>query len=92
MARWITSLSVTEIEAEVKKWGNSLGIRVPAGLAHAQGIEPGDVVRVRIEKWTRPEPGSFGAGRKYAKDYEASWKRRKAEILREERLREGRLR
>ena len=82
---------MTEIEAEVKKWGNSLGIRVPAALAHAQGIEPGDVVRVRIEKWTRPDPSAFGAGRKYAKQYEASWKARKAEILREERAREKRL-
>lgn len=83
---------MTEIDAEVKRWGNSLGIRVPAALAHEQGIAPGDVVRVRIEKWTRPAPGAFGMGRTYAKDFDRSWKERKAEILREERDRERRLR
>lgn len=62
---WITSLSVTEIDAEVKKWGNSLGIRVPAALAHEQGIEPGDTVRVRIEKLTVPHHSFFGGGKRY---------------------------
>lgn len=56
---------MTEIDAEVKKWGNSLGIRVPAALAHEQGIEPGDRVHVKIEKLRRPDPSFFGGGRKY---------------------------
>lgn len=91
MSLGITSLSVSEIDAEVKKWGNSLGIRVPAALAHAQGIAPGDTVRIRIEKLTKPSPGAFGAGRGFAGKYDARLGTRKREILREERARQGRL-
>lgn len=80
-----------EIDAEVKKWGNSLGIRVPAAVAHAQGIVPGDVVRVRIEKLRRPAPGAFGAGRAHAATYERLLRDRKREVLAEERRRERRL-
>lgn len=83
---------MTDIEAEVKRWGNSLGIRVPAALAHDQGIAPGDVVHVRIEKWTKPAAGSFGAGRKHVREYEAYMKRRKAQVLREDRAADRRLR
>ena len=92
MASRITSLSVPEIDAEVKKWGNSLGIRVPAALAHDEGIRPGDTVRVRIEKLKRPHPDAFGAGRAYAAEYDRIAKTFKAERLREERARERRLR
>lgn len=91
MGRRITSLSVTEIDAEVKRWGNSLGIRVPAALAHEQGIAPGDVVRVSIEKFTRPAPEAFGAGRAHAKAYGLLLRSRKQEVLRRERERERRL-
>ena len=82
---------MTDIEAEVKRWGNSLGIRVPAALAHDQGIVPGDIVHVRIEKWTRPEVAAFGAGRKHASRYDAYLKGRKALLLREERAADRRL-
>lgn len=55
---------MTEIDAEVKKWGNTLGIRVPAAVAHAAGIGPGDKVHVTIEKVNRPNPEFFGMGKR----------------------------
>lgn len=53
-----------EIDAEVKKWGNTLGIRVPAAVAHAAGIKPGDEVHVTIEKVNRPNPEFFGIAKR----------------------------
>lgn len=53
-----------EIDAQVKKWGNTLGIRVPAAVAHAAGIKPGDEVHVKIEKVNRPNPEFFGIAKR----------------------------
>lgn len=53
-----------EIDAEVKKWGNTLGIRVPAAVAHAAGIRQGDAVHVTIEKVHRPNPDFFGMAKR----------------------------
>lgn len=86
MPPWITSLSVTEIDAEVKRWGNSLGIRVPAALAQAQGIRPGDRVHVSIEKFRPPNPAFFGMGRRRGRTPTAAETRRS---LRESRAREA---
>lgn len=38
-----------ETTARVKKWGNSLGVVIPAGIARRQELAPGDAVRIRIE-------------------------------------------
>lgn len=35
--------------ATVSKWGNSLGIRIPRGIAQDAGIEEGTVVDLRVE-------------------------------------------
>ncbi|MHB8585312.1 MAG: AbrB/MazE/SpoVT family DNA-binding domain-containing protein [Thermoplasmatota archaeon] len=79
---------MAQIEAEVKKWGNTLGIRIPSGIARAEGIVPGITVHVRIEKLTRPEPGFFGMGRDHPGWKKFSYARYKARLLREERRRD----
>ncbi len=37
------------MEVKVTKWGNSLGVRVPAALALQVGLKPGTPVRVIAE-------------------------------------------
>jgi len=32
----------------VSKWGNCLGVRIPAGLVEQQGLRPGDELEVTI--------------------------------------------
>lgn len=73
---------MAEIDAEVKKWGNTLGIRVPAAVAHSEGIGPGDEVRVTIEKVVRPKPGFFGMAKRRGVDIDM-----KAYLARRERER-----
>lgn len=82
---------MAEIDAEVKKWGNTLGIRVPAAVAHAEGIGPGDRVRVTIEKATAPNPAFFGMAKRLGVkiDMKDFLRRRNAE-RRRERAREAR--
>ncbi|HEY5538716.1 MAG TPA: AbrB/MazE/SpoVT family DNA-binding domain-containing protein [Thermoplasmata archaeon] len=36
--------------AKAKKWGNSIGLIVPADVVRMEGIRPGDVVDVQIRK------------------------------------------
>jgi len=36
--------------AKVKRWGNSLGLIVPAGVVKSQGIRDGDVIEVEIRR------------------------------------------
>ena len=37
------------MEAQIQKWGNSLGIRIPAKVAGALCLEDGKVVDIKIE-------------------------------------------
>jgi len=37
------------MRATVSKWGNSLGLRIPRGLAHDAGLAEGSVVELRVE-------------------------------------------
>lgn len=41
---------MADIETDLKKWGNSLGVRLPRALLRAEGIGPGDRVHVSVEK------------------------------------------
>lgn len=50
-----------EIELKVRKWGNSLGVRIPAEVARREGLKPNDRVLVHIYKLRRPRKGIFGA-------------------------------
>lgn len=34
----------------VSKWGNCLGVRIPAGLVEQQGLRPGDELEVSISQ------------------------------------------
>jgi len=34
---------------QVAKWGNSLAIRIPAAVAEALRLQPGDEVEIRVE-------------------------------------------
>lgn len=80
-----------EIDAEVRKWGNTLGIRVPAVVAREAGIGVGDKVRVVIEKVHCASPGFFGLAKRQRIDidmaaYHARREReRRAEAARERR-------
>ncbi|MHB8604032.1 MAG: AbrB/MazE/SpoVT family DNA-binding domain-containing protein [Thermoplasmatota archaeon] len=51
---------MSDVEVEVKKWGNSLGVVIPADVGTAEGLAPGDRVWIRITKLRHPLPGSFG--------------------------------
>ena len=37
------------MRATVSKWGNSLGLRIPRGLAEDAGLAEGSVVELRVE-------------------------------------------
>lgn len=37
------------MRATVSKWGNSLGLRIPRGLAEDAGLAEGSVVELRLE-------------------------------------------
>ena len=37
------------MRATVSKWGNSLGLRIPRGLAQDAGLAEGSVVELRVE-------------------------------------------
>lgn len=52
---------MTETEVEVRKWGNSLGIVIPAEIAKAEGLKPHDRALIRIMKIRYPDPRSFGS-------------------------------
>ena len=51
---------MAEAEVEVRRWGNSLAVIVPAEVAKAEGLQPGDRAFLRILKVRRPDPRSFG--------------------------------
>lgn len=38
------------IEAEIKEWGNSYGIRIPKREAEKAGLKPGDRIDVPLER------------------------------------------
>lgn len=52
---------MTEAEVEIRKWGNSLAIIVPADIARAEDLHPNDRALMRIRKVKYPKPGSFGS-------------------------------
>jgi antitoxin MazE len=37
------------MRATISKWGNSLGLRIPRGLAEDAGLAEGSVVELRVE-------------------------------------------
>jgi antitoxin MazE len=37
------------MRATISKWGNSLGLRIPRGLAEDAGLDEGSVVELRLE-------------------------------------------
>ena len=51
---------MTEIETEAKKWGNSIGVRIPKEAVEEEGIEPDDTVLVDIKKLKMPDEDAFG--------------------------------
>lgn len=50
-----------ETEVEVRRWGNSLGIVIPADLAKAEGLREHDRALIRIMRVRTPDPKSFGS-------------------------------
>ena len=40
---------MTEAMLDIKQWGNSLGVRLPAGVARAAGLRVDQRVRVSVE-------------------------------------------
>ena len=47
--RAIMRLGESTMKATVCKWGNSLGLRIPRGLAEDAGLTEGSVVELRLE-------------------------------------------
>ncbi|MFB6100474.1 MAG: AbrB/MazE/SpoVT family DNA-binding domain-containing protein [Candidatus Nanohalobium sp.] len=52
---------MTEIETEAKKWGNSIGVRIPKEAVEEEGIEPEDTVLIDVKKLRKPDEDAFGA-------------------------------
>ncbi len=50
-----------EIEAEIKQWGNSLGIIIPKDLAVKENIKSGDKVRVLLNHNNNVLKETFGS-------------------------------
>lgn len=38
-----------DLESDLRAWGNSLGLVIPAVVAKAHGLKPGQHVRLRLE-------------------------------------------
>lgn len=53
--------SMDEVEVEVRRWGNSLGVIIPAETVRREGLSAADKVRLQIAKVRRPDPASFGS-------------------------------
>lgn len=51
---------MADVDTEVKRWGNSLGVRLPRALLKAHGIGPGDRVHVHVEKAAVPQLEAWG--------------------------------
>lgn len=56
----IHCIYMTEIETEAKKWGNSIGVRIPKEAVEEEGIEPDDTVIIDIKKMQKPDDDAFG--------------------------------
>ena len=56
--------------AKVKKWGNSLGLIVPADVVRSQGIRDGDVLEVEIRRKS-PSPEELGGTVEFKTDLAA---------------------
>lgn len=52
---------MVQVEAEVKEWGNSLGIILPRSLAAKENIKPGDKVKMTIVKNNNILKEAFGS-------------------------------
>lgn len=82
---------MADVETEVKKWGNSLGVRLPRTLLDAEGIRPGDLVHVRVEKAQTANPAAWGilaqssTGRGSTREFEAFRRRERAQASARER-------
>lgn len=73
-------IHMVELDGEVKRWGNSYGVRLSKGAAEEEGLQPGDKVHVSLQKIVTPNPDFFGL----AKRYPAKRKLTYAEFKREE--------
>ncbi len=57
---YIQCINMTEIETEAKKWGNSIGFRIPKEVVEEEDIEPEDRVLLDVRKLKKPEKDAFG--------------------------------
>jgi len=57
----------SKVLATVKKWGNSLGLVVPAEVAKAHGLKPGDMLEVEFRRRVR-SPEELSGTMKFRKD------------------------
>lgn len=76
------------IEVEIKKWGNSIGIIIPAEEISKLNLRPKEKVMINIEKKTNVLKEMFGAGKdikkptsqilkEIRKDLESKWWKQK---------------
>jgi len=52
---------VASTTTKVKRWGNSVGVVIPANIARAERLQPGDIVRVDVARQAAPQ--GFGMAR-----------------------------
>jgi len=70
---WVRSM---HISSEIRRWGNSLGLVIPAKIARKLGIKEGESVDVDIRKKTRVDGfGIFSGERPFReeKEHEDLW-------------------
>ena len=82
---------MAEIDTEVKKWGNSLGVRLPRDLLKGEGIRAGDRVHLSVEKRAAPTSKFWGLGKRHRARILLSYEESKAEERQQERARDRRV-
>lgn len=50
-----------EAMVKTKKWGNSLGVILPAEIVHTSGLKPNEDVLINVERKSRVLKELFGA-------------------------------
>ncbi len=56
------------MELRVRRWGNSLGVRIPREVVLRERIKPNDTLLVQFRKLRKPTRGSFGILRDWGID------------------------
>jgi antitoxin component of MazEF toxin-antitoxin module len=64
---------------KTKKWGNSIGVVIPADVVTQMGLKAGQEISIDVKKSDNVLKGMFGAG-KFSKDTETLLKETRKEM------------